>query len=112
MSRFLDFNASRGTWYEYDYDHDEDKAYVTIKQDSQPVLDLAKIERNSGINDKVGDFSKYAMIPAAIEVELKRKWGIDMYDQNQTQELLRVINKHYPHLKTTNLTHDIKNSDL
>lgn len=105
MSKMLGWNSARGTYYEYDFDHDSDEAIVTIKQDSQPVLDLAKDERNSGLNDRVGDFNKYAIIPAAIEVEIRRKWGIDMYDQNQTKELLKVINEHYPHLKTTNLTH-------
>jgi hypothetical protein len=107
VSKFFDFNYNRGTWYEYDYDEQTDNAIVSIKQDVQPVLDLAKDERNSGINDKVGDFSKYAVIPAHVEVALKQR-GINIYDQNQTKELLKVINQEYPLLKTTNLHHEIK----
>ena len=107
MSKFLDFNHARGTWYEYEYDAQEDRGIVSIKQDVQPVIDRAKIERNSGINDKVGEFSKYAVIPAHVEVALKQR-GIDMYNQNQTKELLKVINQEYPYLKTTNLHHEIK----
>lgn len=107
MSKFLDYNHHRGTWYEYEYDAQENKGIVSIKQDVQPVLDKAKDERNSGINDKVGEFSKYAIIPAHVEVALRQR-GINMYNPNQTKELLRVINKEYPYLKTTNLTHEIR----
>lgn len=107
MSKFLDFNHQRGTWYEYDYDPQTDTAFVSIKQDVQPVLDRAAQERNSGINDKVGDFSKYAIIPAHVEVALRQR-GINIYNPNQTKELLKVINSEYPHLKTTNLTHAIR----
>ena len=109
MSKFLDYNANRGTWYEEDYDHATDTLIIHTKQDLQPVLDLAKEERNSGINDKVGDFGKYAYIPAHVEVELRKK-GINIYDQNQTAELLREINQNYSYLKTTNLHHEVKAS--
>lgn len=107
MSEFLDYNAHRGTWYTYAYDHGEDKAHVGIMQDVQPAIDKAKEERNSGINDKVGDFSKYAIIPAHVEVALRQR-GINIHNPNQTKELLKVINEEYPGLKYTNLTHNIK----
>lgn len=107
MSKFLDFNHHRGTWYEYEYDPQENKGIVSIKQDVQPVLDLAKEERNSGINDKVGDFSLYARIPAHVEVALRQK-GINIYKQEHTKALLKEINQNYPYLKTTNLHHEIK----
>lgn len=107
MSRFIDYNADRGTWHEEDYDHTTDTLVIHTKQDVEPVLDYARDQRNSGLNDKVGDFSRYAVIPAAIEVELRKK-GINMYNQGQTKELLKEINQNYPHLKVTNLRHDIK----
>ena len=105
MSTFLDFNHERGTWYEYK--EEDGRGHVSIMQDVQPVLDLARDQRNSGINDKVGDFGHYAIIPAHIEVALRQR-GINIYDQNQTKELLKVINQEYPHLKTTNLHHELK----
>lgn len=107
MSKFLDYNHNRGTWYEYEYDAQEDKGIVSIKQDVEPVLDYAKEQRNSGANDKAGDFSLYAVIPAHVEVALRQR-GINIYNDGQTKDLLKVINKEYPHLKTTNLTHAIK----
>ena len=105
MAELIGYNAQRGTWYEYA--QDGDKAVVGIKQDVQPVLDLAKEERNSGINDKVGEFSRYAIIPAHVEVALRQR-GINIYSNNQTKELLKIINQEYPYLKTTNLNHAIK----
>jgi len=107
MSKFFDYNAERGTWYEEDYDHVEDKVVIHHKQDVQPVLDYARHLRNSGENDKVGDFGRYAIIPASVEVELRKK-GINIYNQHQTKDLLREINQNYPHLKVTNLRHDIR----
>lgn len=105
MAELIGYNAQRGTWYEHE--EDGDKVVVNIKQDVKPVLDLAKEERNSGINDKVGEFSRYAIIPAHVEVALRRR-GINIYSNNQTKELLKIINQEYPYLKTTNLNHAIK----
>ncbi len=109
MSEFLDWNPHRGTYYKTEYDHSEDKMTVYTGQDCAPVLEEALQQRNSGDHDKVGDFNRYAIIPAHVEVELRQK-GINIYNQDQTPELLREINKNYPHLKVTSLTHDIKST--
>lgn len=84
---------------------DGDNLVIHIKQDVQPVLDYAKAQRNSGANDKAGDFAKYAVIPAHVEVALRQK-GINIYNGAQTKELLREINQNYPYLKVTNLHHE------
>ena len=107
MSQFFDYNPDRGTWYEYDYHAPEDKHSITIKQDVEPVVQYATDLRNSGMHDKVGDFSRYAIIPAHVEVALRKK-GINIYNRHQTKELLREINQNYPHLKVTNLTHNVR----
>lgn len=107
MAEFFDYNADRGTWYEADFN--EDGSFViTTKQDVQPVIDHATRVRNSGYNDKkLGDFyfQRYAVIPAQVEVELRKK-GINIYDKHQTKEVLKAINKDYPYLKTTNRHHE------
>lgn len=107
MSKFYDYNASRGTWYEEDVDAD---GTVTIhtKQDVAPVLDFAKEQRNSGANDKVGDFARYAIIPAHVEVALRQK-GLNIYDKNNTGRLVKEIERNYPYLKCTNLKHSVRN---
>ena len=46
----------------------------------------------------------YASIPPIIEMQLKAK-GIDIYNKDQTKELLKEINTNYPWLKTTTKHH-------
>ena len=104
MPQFFDYNPERGTWYEDDWDHGEDKFVLHTKQDVSPVLDYAKDQRNSGINDKVGDFAHYAIIPAIAELQLKER-GISLYNKHQTKELLKAIEQDFPNLKCTNLRH-------
>lgn len=107
MSKFLDYNEARGTWYETDYEAHTDKLVIHTKQDVQPVLEDTKFARNSGVGDKgvKGEFWHYASIPAHVEVELKNK-GINIYDKNNTSRLLKEINQNYPYLKRTNLHHE------
>ena len=107
MSKFLDYNEARGTWYETDYDASDDRLVIHTKQDVQPVLDDNKIARNSGKGDAgvKGEFWHYATIPAHVEVELKQK-GINIYDKNNLKQLFKEINTNYPYLKRTNLKHE------
>ena len=107
MSKFLDYNPDKGVWHEEDYDHTTDTYVVHTKQDVQPVLDYTSALRNSGEHDKVGDFNRYAMIPAHVEIALRKK-GINIYNKYQTKELLKEINQNYPYLKVTNLHHEVK----
>ena len=108
MSEFLDFNASRGTWYSTDYNAHEDELYIHTKQDVSPVLERMRWERNSGIGDKKinQEFAHYASIPAGVEVEIKEKYGISIYDKHETKKLLKIINRDYPYLKTCNWNHE------
>ena len=108
MSQFLDYNPTNGTWVETDYSAHTGKMTVTRKQDMTGVLEYAKLNRNSGVNDKIGKdffFSKYAIIPPIVQVEMKKK-GIDIGNPHQTGEILKEINQNYPHLKLTNLVHN------
>ena len=108
MSKFLDYNPANGAWVETNYSAHEDKITVHRKQDLEGLLAYTKANRDSGVNDKIGKdffFSKYATIPAVIQVELLKK-GINVHNPNQTKEVMRELNRNYPYLKTTNLTHD------
>lgn len=107
VAEFLDYNPHTGTWYEHDYDHATDSVVVTTKQDLQPVLDYAKELRNSGKNDKVGDFGHYAIIPAWLQVELLSR-GIKFGRASDTHKLLKIINEEFPRFKVTNLTHNVR----
>lgn len=103
-----EWNPSSGCWYEEEYDHTTDSIIVHTKQDVQPVLDYAKEQRNSGVNDKVGDFAHYAIMPATVVVALRQK-GIDIHNKNHTKKVIQEIEQNYPHLKTTNLKHAVRN---
>lgn len=106
MPRFFDYNPDRGTWIEDEVDDNGNLVFKTW-QDVQPVLDKIKERRNSGLVDKgiKNDFWHYATIPAHVELELRQR-GINLYNPDQTKELLRVINREYPYLKNTELTHE------
>lgn len=110
MSKFLDYNPDTGIWHEEHYDHTEDKIVVETKGDCQPSLDYAKAQRNSGINDKVGDFAHYAHIPVAVQVAMLDK-GIRFHKKEHLPRVIKEIETNYPHLKTTNLRHSLRTHD-
>lgn len=56
-----EWNPHTGVWYEEEYDHTTDSIIVHTKQDVQPVLDYAKAQRNSGINDKETLFAQITL---------------------------------------------------
>ena len=108
MSIRKEWNPRTGTWYEDEYDHATDTIIVHTKQDVQPLLHYAKAQRNSGVNDKVGEFAHYAIIPPTVQVQLKQK-GIDINNKNHTSKVIREIETNYKYLKTTNLKHAVRN---
>ena len=106
MSEFLDSNPARGTYYETE--DFEDGILIHTKQDVQPVLDWTAKQRNDTANDKgiKKGFWRYATIPAHAELEIKEKYGVSLYNKNATKDILKIINRDYPYLKTTNLHHE------
>ena len=106
MAKTFEYNPNRGSYYEIEDDEASGGVYISTKQDTTPVLENAKRMRNSGENDKVGDFNHYATIPAAIELVLREK-GINIYDKGNTKAVIREIETNYPYLKVTNLRHSV-----
>lgn len=106
MAQFFDYNPNRGTWYETEEDADGNLTIAT-RQDVQPVLDHIKERRNSGLVDKgiKNGFWHYATIPAHVELEMRQK-GVNLYNKEQTKEVLKMINRDYPYLKNTYLKHE------
>lgn len=107
MAEFFDYNPRTGTWYEHDVHYPDGEGAITIKQDLQPVLDHCKDMRNSGVNDKAGDFAHYALIPAWLQVDLLKK-GIRFGRQEDTGRLIKEIEQNYPRFKVTNLRHHVR----
>jgi hypothetical protein len=109
MAKFVEMDDRGVETWEDMYDG---KLQVHYRQDVEPVLDLAKIERNYGLADKKvngqsEDMRLYARIPAVTILELRFKHGIDVFDKDHQKRLFQLINTEYPALKTTTLTHTI-----
>jgi hypothetical protein len=114
MSKFVDFDPVRGleTRISYHQHGDRGEQQVHYFQDVEPVLDLAEIERSQGLADKAAKRGKwgeeihlYARIPPVIIMELKNKWGCDIFKKDHLKKAFELINLHYPKLKTTEKTH-------
>jgi hypothetical protein len=106
MAKTFEYNPHRGTWYEFEDDPQTGGLIIKTKQNVQPVLDRNRKLRNSGVNDLGGlrdheDLKHYASIPAHVELALRQK-GINIYDQNQTKEMISEIERNYPECKVTN----------
>ena len=106
MAKFFDYNPTRGTWYETEEDENGDLIIAT-RQDVAPVMEHIKKKRNSGEVDKgiKSGWWHYATIPAHVELELRQK-GINLYNKNQTKEVLKAINRDYAYCKNTTLKHE------
>lgn len=106
MSKFFEFDPVTGVRYDTE-DDEGDKITVHASQDLQPILDHTQKLRNNNATDGgiKKDFWHYATIPTWLEIELRAK-GINIYDKNCTQDLLRELNTNYPKFKVTNLHHE------
>lgn len=99
------------TWADSTYgDHRQQFHY---RQDVEPVLELAKIERINGLADtkkaKQNDVRLYARIPPVVIMEIKHKYGVDIFKRDHMKRAFQIINSDYPWLKTTDMTHTLKN---
>lgn len=111
MARFLDFDPTRGL-YQYEDRTQGGNMQLHYRQDVEPVLDLAKAERDSGLADKAGkkqELYLYARIPPVIQLKLKYEYGLDINNRNHLKRVFEVINRDFPMLKTTDKTHRLSN---
>jgi hypothetical protein len=106
MAKTVEWDGVRGVWEETIDDSQTGGLIIHTKQDVQPALDWARKQRNHGHNDLGGrrdgnDLKHYALIPATTIVELRNK-GLDIWNKNQTNEIIREIETNYPLCKVTN----------
>lgn len=109
MPKFVDLDDRGVETWEDMYDG---KLQVHYRQDVAPILDLAKAERNDGladkrVNGKAPELRKYATIPPVIILEMRFKHGIDVFDKDHQKRAFELINREYPYLKTTSMTHTV-----
>ena len=107
MAILFDKDPLTGITQYYDYDPVKDEHLIHSVQDPALLLEQLKQARNNpdvwakGMKES---WVHYASIPPIIEMQLKAK-GIDIYNKDQTKELLKEINTNYPWLKTTTKHH-------
>jgi hypothetical protein len=103
MAIYFDHDPLTGVVQFYDYDPVTDKHSITSVQDVSGFLDEMKRRRDDPEYWKKGvkeEFAHYATIPAIVEIELRKK-GLDIYNRDQTKEIVREIEQNYPFCKTT-----------
>lgn len=110
MAAFVDYDPMRGVATYADAD-ESNRLQVHYRQDVEPILNLARAERNDGLSDKrwrKTGMALYARIPPVTILELKHKHGIDIFNKDHLPRAMRLINTEYPHLKCTDMIHTVK----
>lgn len=110
MAAFVDYDPLRGveTWADAD---ESNRLQVHYRQDVEPLLDVTRAERNDGLSDKrwrKTGMALYARIPPVIIMELKNKYGIDIFQKDHLSRAMTLINTEYPHLKCTDMIHTVR----
>jgi hypothetical protein len=108
MAKFVEID-DRGveTWEDMNDGH----LQVHYRQDVEPVLEYAKTLRINGLTDSgiKRDMWHYAQIPPVVILEMKFKHGVDLFNRDHEKRVFELINREYPHLKTTEKMHWVKN---
>ncbi len=110
MAQFLDFDPIRGVEQWQDSTYGDNRLQVHYRQDVEPLLDLAKEERNNGLTDQGirDELWLYARIPPVVILKMKYEHGIDIFNKNHLKRAFELINTEYPYLKTTEKHHDLR----
>lgn len=109
MAALVDIDPLRGveTWADGD---EANRLQVHYRQDVEPVIDLNRIERQDGLSDRNWrrtGLALYARIPPVTILELKHKYGVDIFNRNHLKRAMELIDREYPYLKTTDMVHRI-----
>lgn len=107
--RLLDYDPLTGisTWFQYE--NSTDQMAITTEQDIAPIIDSITARRNDADYSRDGikkDWWHYARLPLTVIMEMKTKHGVDlMAPKVDWKSALKIINREYPLLKTTEKTH-------
>ncbi len=108
---FFNYDPTNGMTEWFDYDDETDTVSITRSQDVTAAIDRATRIRNEGILDRQikedNYLCHYCDIPLSVILEMRGK-GIDVFNDDHAPRVFDEINKNYPYLKLTNLTHAIR----
>lgn len=110
MSTFLDYDPLTGVSQDLDATYGDNKLQIHYKQDVEPVIELAKIERINGLCDtaaqKKADVPRlFARIPPTVILKLRHEYGLNIFSNDKTERTraFQTIEREFPHLKTTEM---------
>lgn len=111
-----------GSWTEYDpntgiteicsFDEISGALTITKQEDCTALVDRNKeLKRTRACDDgkRPEDIRLYCSIPVGVQYELLWKHGVDITKRDHWPRLFDLINKEYPDLKATDLTHSFRN---
>ena len=86
-------------------EYDENGTQWAVEQDVEQYINQAKLDRESGDGNK--HYTKMYTIPEIVAIEIKEKWGIDvfspefMHDAEKKMKVHLIVQQHYPKLMST-----------
>jgi hypothetical protein len=97
------------TYFDYERGVTGDRVHLTHVQPVDSIIDQAKTLANDADYTREGirnDMWHYARIPLNVFLEIEQKYGVKCVSKiDDIKSFMRILNAHYPHLKTTHKTH-------
>lgn len=92
--RLLSFDPVTMMKTYHSYDDDEKKTYISYEQDVQPIIDYNKALQNAPQSEyrRKRDVWHIAHIPAAIVMQWRCEEGIDVYNDEHTDRVMKKLN--------------------
>ena len=109
MKKLLDYDPVTGIRQYHTYDDLNKQVTIETVQDVEPFLERAKTLRNDEQYSRDGiknEMWHYAHIPVIVVEQILQKYGVNIFEKGQAKEAFKIINRDYPHLKTTTGKHD------
>ena len=110
--RILSHDKETGLIETMHYDSTTDTMTIEHSQDVTKALEHTKNLAKDGdytSNGMKGDnWLHYCHVPDIVILEIKKKYGLDLYNPDHMKAVFRVINTEYPALKTTTIRHNPK----
>ena len=110
MSKWTEYDPRTGIVETNQFDEVTGEWRIHKSQNVESVVEAAKAIANSRATDvgiKKGLWS-YCVVPQAVQYELLWKHGVNINNRNHWPRLFELINKEYPHLKTTHKHHAMR----
>lgn len=104
MPEFFSYNPDTGVTHSTDFDELTGTMYVHAEQDLTPLIERNKLYKTHSANDDTDvEFFRYASIPNAVVMQLKRR-GFNVFtkDQSELLKIRSILQSEYPDLVTTN----------